>query len=269
MNPVFNDEILKRNSGAGNISIGRTVISEESMTVKGTIRKAFLLLVVLLAAAAYTWKVFYNSTNPASITTYLIGGGIAAFVLGLIISFKPKTARILAPFYAVGEGFLLGGISASLNDAFATRDAAGNIIANSNIVTSAVLITALTTLVMLFVYRSRIIKINGTFMKALSIALISILVFYLAGILVSLFGGANSGFMNLFFGNSLLAIGINAVIAVVAAFSLLSDFHFIETASENGAEKYMEWYGAFGLMVTLVWLYLEILRLLSRIQSRN
>ncbi|MGM9774344.1 MAG: Bax inhibitor-1/YccA family protein [Candidatus Egerieousia sp.] len=264
MNPVLNDNVMKNTAGVGPI-----VITDDTMTVKGAVRKTVILLVMLLAGAAYTWKVYYDSINPSSVSIWMTCGIIGAFILAMIISFKPKTAPYLSPVYAVGEGFALGGISAMLNDAFATKDAYGVVVANSNIVTNAVLITIVTTFVALFVYRSRIIKVNSTFTKVISIALISILAFYLIGMLVSLFGGANSSFMQALYGNSLLSIGINAVIAVIAALSLLQDFHFIETGAAAGAPKYMEWYGAFGLMVTLVWLYLEVLRLLSKIQSRN
>lgn len=264
MNPVFNENVMKNATGTNPV-----VITDDTMTVKGAIRKTAILLIMLIAGAAYTWKVFYDSTNPASVSVWMTCGIIGAFILAMIISFKPKTAPYLSPFYAVGEGFALGGISAILNDSFATKNAAGEIVANSNLITSAVLVTIITAFVALFVYRSRIIKVNGTFRKVIAIALISILLFYIAGMLVSLFGGANSSFMHALYGNSLLSIVINVVIAVVAALSLLNDFHFIAVGAETGAPKYMEWYGAFGLMVTLVWLYLEVLRLLSKIQSRN
>jgi uncharacterized YccA/Bax inhibitor family protein len=187
----------------------------------------------------------------------MMGGLLVAAILGRVISFKPKTAQLLCPIYAAGEGLALGGISAVINEQFA--------LTYPNIVVHAVALTLVTALVMYTVYASGIIKVNGTFMKVLSIALISILVFYLGSWIVSLFGVNLSMLHN----NSPLSIGISLVIVAVAAFSLLMDYEFIRQASYSGAPKYMEWYGAFGLTVTLVWLYLELLKLLAKFSSRD
>jgi uncharacterized YccA/Bax inhibitor family protein len=187
----------------------------------------------------------------------MMGGLLVAAILGLVISFKPKTAQFLSPIYAAGEGLALGGISAVINEQFA--------LTYPNIVVHAVALTLVTALVMYTVYAYGIIKVNGTFMKVLSIALISILVFYLGSWIVSLFGVNLSMLHN----NSPLSIGISLVIVAVAAFSLLMDYEFIRQASYSGAPKYMEWYGAFGLTVTLVWLYLELLKLLAKFANRE
>ncbi len=247
-NPVLNDAIFRREASVSQSGV---------MTVKGTVTKALLLLVLVVAAGAYTWKMYYEAINPASITGWMWGGLIVGFISAMIISFKPKTAPFLAPVYAAAEGLVLGAVSAIYNNAFAETA--------PNIVTNAVLLTLLCAFIMLTVYRSGIIKVNGTFMRVLSISLITILVFYLGGIILSLFGVD----MSLLYGNSPLSIGISCVIVGVAAFSLLADYKFIEDAAASGAPKQMEWYGAFGLMVTLVWLYLEILKLLGKINSRE
>ncbi len=247
-NPVLNDAIFRREVSASQSGV---------MTVKGTVTKALLLLILVVAAGAYTWKMYYEAINPASITGWMWGGLIVGFISAMIISFKPKTAPFLAPIYAASEGLVLGAVSAIYNNAFAETA--------PNIITNAVLLTLLCAFIMLTVYRSGMIKVNGTFMRVLSISLITILVFYLGGIILSLFGVD----MSLLYGNSPLSIGISCVIVGVAAFSLLAYYKFIEDAAASGAPKQMEWYGAFGLMVTLVWLYMEILKLLGKISSRE
>lgn len=248
-NPVLNQEIFRKQ----NYAYANTGV----MTVGGTATKTLLLLLMVIAGAAYTWKLYYNAVNPQSITGWMFGGLIAAFVMAMIISFKPKMAQYLSPVYAAAEGLALGGISAIFNEQFA--------LTAPNIVTHAVALTLVTALVMLTVYRSGLIKVNGTFMKVLTIALVSIMVFYVGSWIVSLFGVNLSMLHN----NSPLSIGISIVIVAVAAFSLLMDYEFIRQASAAGAPKYMEWYGAFGLTVTLVWLYLELLKLLAKFSSRE
>lgn len=241
-NPVLSDNIFRNSAHTG----------KGVMTIGGTATKTLLLLLMVIAGAAYTWKIFYNSANPTSVQGWMIGGAIVGFILAMVISFKPKSAPFLAPIYAASEGLFLGGISAVFNNAFA--ETAPNIIIN------AVALTLLTALIMFTVFRSGLIKVNGTFMKVMYIALITIMVFYLGSWLLSLFG-VN---MSILHDSSPLSIGISIVIVGVAAFSLLMDYNFIQSASAMGAPKYMEWYGAFGLIVTLVWLYLEILKLLAK-----
>ncbi len=249
-NPVLNNSIFRKGSTAAYGASG-------TMTIKGTLAKSILLLMMIVAAGAYTWKVYYESIDPMSIRGWMMGGVFVGFILAMIISFKPKAAPILAPIYAAAEGLALGGVSAIYNNAFA--EVAPNIVSN------AVLLTLICAFVMLSIYRSGLVKVNGTFMKVLTIALISIMIFYIGSFIISLFGVD----MSILHNSSPLSIGISCVITVVAAFCLLSDFHFIEQASAAGAPKYMEWYGAFGLMVTLVWLYLEILKLLAKFSSRE
>lgn len=247
-NPVLSEQIFKKSAQTDSSGV---------MTVGGTATKTLLLLLMVIAGAAYTWKIYYEAINPASIQGWMIGGAIGGFILAMIISFVPKTAPFLAPIYAAAEGLFLGGISAVFNNAFAETA--------PNIVVNAVILTFLTAIIMFTVYRSGLIKVNGTFMKVMSIALITIVVFYLGSFLLGLFG-VNISMLH---DSSPLSIGISIVIVAVAAFSLLLDYNFIEQASAAGAPKYMEWYGAFGLTVTLVWLYLEILKLLAKFSNRN
>lgn len=247
-NPVLSEQIFKKSAQADSTGV---------MTVGGTATKTLLLLLMVIAGAAYTWKIYYEAINPASIQGWMIGGAIGGFILAMIISFSPKTAPFLSPIYAAAEGLFLGGISALFNNSFAATA--------PNIVINAVILTMLTAVIMFTIYRTGIIKVNGTFMKVMTIALITIMVFYLGSFLLGLFG-VNVSILH---DSSPLSIGISVVIVAVAAFSLLMDYAFIEKASAAGAPKYMEWYGAFGLVVTLVWLYLEILKLLAKTSNRN
>ena len=267
MNPILQEKRFSLPEGQVIVQDGQV------MTIKGSIVKTALLLVLLLVAAAYSWTVTYNSINPSSPMWYLMGGVIVGFILAMVITFAPKTAPYLSPIYAVAEGFALGCISAVYNGYAIERAQARGVAADPNgissLIAGAILLTVITTFVMLILYRTGAIKVDGKFNRILKVALISVLVFYVIGIIVALFGGRDGQFYQLFFGNSILAIVINVIIVGIAAFSLMQDFDLIVKGSQMGAPKYMEWYAAFGLMVTLVWLYLEILRLLSRIQSRN
>ncbi len=248
-NPVLNDKIFRQSESER--------VSSAVMTVKGTMTKTLLLLLMVAAGAAYTWKVFYESLDPSSVTSYMYGGLFGGFVLAMIISFVPKTAPYLTPFYAAGEGLFLGGISAMFNTAFA--ETAPNIIFN------AVALTLLTAVVMFTIYRKEIVKVTDKFRKVILISLTTILIYYVVCMLLRLFG-VN---LDILYGGNMLSIIISVVIVGVAAFSLLLDFDFITKASQMGAPKYMEWYGAFGLVVTLVWLYLEILKLLSKFAANR
>ena len=243
MNPVLSEKIFKKEA---------VEYSAGTMMVKGTAMKSLLLLIMVLAGASYTWKIFYEAINPASVQPWLWGGAIGGFVVALIISFKPNMAQYLAPIYAVLQGLFLGAISAMFNQAFA-ESAPG-------IVINAVLLTMVTAFVMFLIYRSGLIKVNDKFIRIISIAVGAVALYYFVTIILSLFG-VNLVMLH---NSGPLSIGISLVIIGVAAFSLMLDFNFIEKASAAGAPKYMEWYGAFGLMVTLIWLYLEILKLLAK-----
>ncbi len=242
-NPVLSERVFQKES---------TLSQSATMTVKGTAMKSLVLIFMVLAGASYSWKVFYEAINPASVNPWMWGGAIGGFITAIIISFKPKLAQYLAPIYAVLQGLFLGAISAMFNAAFA-QTAPG-------IVMNATLLTMVTALVMLLVYRMNIIKVDGKFAKIMMIAIGAIAFYYLISIVLTMFG-VN---LTMLHNSGPLSIGISIVIVLVAAFSLLMDFNFIEKASAAGAPKYMEWYGAFGLMVTLIWLYLEILKLLAK-----
>ncbi len=243
-NPVLSEKIFRTNQA--------TSASTGTMTVKGTATKSLVLILMILAGAMYTWKIAYEAINPASLQPWMWGGVIGGFIVAMIISFKPIWAQYLAPVYAVLEGLFLGAISAVFSQAFATTA--------PGIVMNATLLTILTAVVMLIIYRTNLIKVDGRFARIMSIAIGAIALYYIVSMVLSLFG-VN---LTMLHNSGPLSIGISLVIIGVAAFSLLMDYEFIVRASESGAPKYMEWYGAFGLMVTLVWLYLEILKILAK-----
>ncbi len=248
-NPVLSDRVFSREYST----------SQEVMTVNGTINKTALLLLLVVAAAVFTWNKFFNAVavNPegamAAVAPWLLVGGIGGFITVLVTVFRPQSSGISTPIYAVFEGLLLGGLSAIFEGMY------------TGIVMRAVALTLAVFAAMLFFYRSGIIKVTQKFMMGVFAATAGIALVYLVGFIAGLFG-AQLGFL---YGNSNFSILFSLVVVAVAALNLVLDFSFIERASESGAPKYMEWYGAFGLMVTLIWLYLEILRLLSKIASRE
>lgn len=228
-----------------------------TMTLNGTVNKTALLLVITLAGALFSWSQFsaaMGAGNPGAIMPYVWGGAIGGFVVALITIFKKEWSPVTAPLYAALEGLFLGAISAMFELRY------------PGIVTQAVLATFGTLAALLMAYRSGLIKATENFKLGVVAATGGIALMYLAQIGMNLFGFQGMSFIN---GSSALGIGFSVVVVIVAALNLVLDFDFIEQGVERGAPKFMEWYAAFGLLVTLVWLYLEMLRLLSKLQSRN
>ncbi len=246
-NPVFGKKFLNQ----------ELVTDGKVMTVQGTINKTLLLFGLLLAGAYYTWNIFFSATTIEAAQTviypWMIGSAIAGFVIAIATSFMRKLSPYLAPLYAVVEGLFLGAISAFFEAMY------------PGIVLQSVGLTMAVFFTMLFLYKTQIIKVTRKFFMGVMAATFGIGIFYLIGFILSLFGIQ----VGILYGNSLMSIGLSLVIVVIAALNLVLDFAFIDDAAQSGAPKYMEWYGAFGLMVTLVWLYIEILRLLAKISSRN
>lgn len=220
--------------------------SEGYMTVNGTVQKTGILTVLVVFSAIWSW------TNPSS--TWMIVGAIGGLITGLITAFKPNAAPITAPIYATFQGLFLGGISLL----FETQMGMNGIVMQTITLTFGVLF------LMLFLYQSGAIKVTDKLRMGVVAATGGIMVMYLLNFILSFF---NAAFFTMA-DTSLMAIGINLVIVGVAAFNLLLDFDFIDRATKSGAPKGMEWYAAFGLMVTLIWLYLELLKLLSRLNRR-
>lgn len=250
--PVLSEKIfLKSRSDA--------YAGTSEMSVKGAVNKTLLLLLIAVLGASYTWRIAYDTIgaevgNLSALTPYLVGGIIGGLVFALIASFRPRAAAWAAPLYAVCEGLALGAISAMYN------------LQTQGIVFNAVGLTLLVLFVMLLVYRSGWIKVTTKLRKGIIAATLAVALFYLITFVAGMFSPAVRDFTA---GSSPLSIGVSLLIVGIAAFNFLLDFDFIEKAAASGAPKYMEWYAAFGLMVTLVWLYLEMLRLLSKLNSRN
>ncbi|MGV8932821.1 MAG: Bax inhibitor-1/YccA family membrane protein [Luteimonas sp.] len=234
-----------------------TVVSRDAgaMTLNGTVNKTGFLLLLTVLTAAYAWSqtITPQGEVAAGASLYLWGGVIGGFILAMVTVFKKQWAPITAPMYALVEGFFLGSISAIYNQQF------------QGIVMQAVLLTFGTLFALLFAYRSGWIKATENFKMGVVAATGGIALVYLATIVLGFFG-INIPMIH---DSGMVGIGFSLFVVVIAALNLVLDFDLIETGVEKGAPKYMEWYGAFALMVTLVWLYIEFLRLLSKLQSRN
>ncbi len=226
----------------------------ETMTVRGTMNKFGFLMLMVMAGAAFAWQWFDAGKNPMPL---MLGGALGGLVVALVITFKKEWSGYLAPAYAILEGLFVGAISAYFNFLFQEK--------YPGIITHAVLITFAVAASMYLLFTLRIIKVTDKLRSIIFVATASIAVFYLLTWILSFFG---IQFAFLTTGSTFGIIFSLAVIAI-AALNLVLDFDMIEKGSEMGAPKYMEWYGAFGLLVTLVWLYLEILRLLAKMNSRK
>ncbi len=245
-------------SGNPTLSEGRfrdTVInigSSEAMTVRGTLNKFGFMLIMLMGTAFYSWKEVANFGE--NIMGLVLGGAIGGFVVALVMIFKKEWAKFLAPLYALLEGLFIGAVSAMYEASF------------PGLVANAVGLTFGVGVSMYFLYSFRIIKATERFKSVVMTATMGIAIFYFLVWILSMFGINNMSFLH---EGSTFGILFSLGVVVIAALNLILDFDMIEQGAAIGAPKYMEWYGAFGLMVTFVWLYLEILRLLSKISSRD
>ncbi|MCM1265022.1 MAG: Bax inhibitor-1/YccA family protein [Candidatus Gastranaerophilales bacterium] len=241
-NPILNDNFVHSETGD-------RVITGQTMTVSGTVDKTLLLFLCALLPAAYTWQQYTAGfTDKAGMLMTV--GAIVGFVFALITAFTKN--KIFVPLYAVCEGLFLGGISAVFNSAY------------PGIVIQAVIATFATMFSMLVLFRLRVIQCTDKFRSIVFTATISVAVLYLIQWIASFFHYS----IPAIFGAGTVGIGFSAIVVIIAALNLILDFDFIEKGSQNMLPKDYEWYGAFGLMVTLVWLYLEILRLLAKLRDR-
>lgn len=247
-NPFFNTKSFKENEDVTHDAV--VIDYNQTMTVSGTINKSFLMLILLIASAAITWTMTFSGQNPIVLT---IGGAIVGFILVLISVFKPQYSGYLAPGYAIFEGLFIGGLSAIFEAMY------------PGIVIQAVSCTFVTFMVCFGLYKYGVVKVNEKFRSVVIAATLAIATYYLVSWLLSLF----FNFQPVHHGNSMISIGISAFVIVIAALNLFLDFDQIEKGVESKLPKYMEWYGAMGLMITLVWLYIEFLRLLSKLSSRD
>lgn len=242
-NPALNDKTFQYTGAVG---------YADTMTLQGTVNKTAMMLLLLVASAAYTWSLFLEQ-NMQSLMMWMMVGVIGGLIVSLVTVFKKEWSPVTAPLYAVLEGFALGGLSAILEAQY------------EGIVLQAVALTFGTAGCLLIAYKSGVIKATENFKLGIFAATGGIAVIYLVGWIMSMFGSG----IPYIHENGLVGIGFSLVVVVIAALNLVLDFDFIEKGAEQGAPKFMEWYAAFGLMVTLIWLYIEILRLLSKLNSRK
>lgn len=251
-NPFLSNKRFSSNavSRAEEVHEAKIIDYNQEMTLSGTINKTAILFLILCGSAMVTWWMAFNGMK---IMIPAIGGAIIGFVLVLISAFKPHLSPYLAPGYALFEGLFIGGISAIFEAMY------------PGIVINAVGATLVTFLVCLGLYKFRIVKVTEQFKSVVIAATLAIATYYLISWIVSMF----INYQPVHHGNSMMSIGISIFVIVIAALNLFLDFDQIEKGVEQRMPKFMEWYGAMGLMVTLVWLYIEFLRLLSKFASRD
>jgi uncharacterized YccA/Bax inhibitor family protein len=232
-----------------------TRLSDQSltMTIKGTVNKTLWMLILMLIPASWVWNIFFSSGNPEAILPWLFGGTVGGLIVALITIFKKQWSPITAPLYSVLEGLALGGISAFFEAQF------------QGIVIQAVALTFGTLFCLLLAYKSGLIKATENFKLGVVAATGGIGLIYLVTMILGFFGIS----MPYIHESGIIGIGFSVFVVIIAALNLVLDFDFIENGAQSGAPKFMEWYAAFGLMVTLIWLYLEILRLLAKLRGRK
>jgi uncharacterized YccA/Bax inhibitor family protein len=228
---------------------GARAFGDSTMTLEGSVNKTGISLVVLIATAALQWNGVFGELMPVAMLAGVIGG----FVVALVTAFKKEWSPVTTPLYAALEGLALGGISLVFEARY------------PGIVINAVGLTFGTLAALLLAYRSGLIRATENFKLGIFAATGGIAILYLVSMVMGFFGKS----IPFIHGSGPIGIGFSLVVVVIAALNLVLDFDFIERGAEAGAPKYMEWYAAFGLLVTLVWLYLEMLRLLSKLQDRR
>ena len=251
-NPFLSDKRFSSNavSKAEEVHEAKIIDYNQEMTLSGTINKTAILFLILTAAAMVTWWMAFNGMNPI---IPAFGGAIIGLILVVISSFKPQLSPYLAPGYALFEGLFIGGISAIFE------------IKYPGIVVNAVSATLVTFLVCLGLYKFKIVQVTEQFKSVVIAATLAIATYYLFSWLASLI----FNFTPVHYGNGMMSIGISVFVIIIAALNLFLDFDQIEKGVQQRMPKFMEWYGAMGLIITLVWLYIEFLRLLSKLSSKD
>ena len=241
-NPVFSSRAMEGNT---------TILSGEPMTINGAISKTFILFLCLFATSVYEFMLYAQGLTDKAAGLLMIGF-VASIIAFIVIMFARKTIKYMAPVYALSEGLIIGGLSAMFEGMY------------PGIVVQAVGSTFMAFFVMLALYKAGIIKCSEKFRSVLMISMFSILGIYLVQFIGSFFHMSIPGL----FTSSLVGIGFSAIVCIVAALNFIIDFNVIEEGANNMADKSFEWYGAFGLIVTFVWLYIEILNLLAKLRDR-
>ena len=226
---------------------------DQAMTIEGTINKTGILLLCVLATAFFTWNQFFTTRDPAVVMPYILIGAFGGFIMAMVTVFKKEWSAVTAPVYALLEGLFLGAISATLEVRY------------PGIAIQAVALTFGTCFCLLLAYPSGLIRPSQKFMLGIVAATGGIALIYFVSMIIGFFGIQ----IPYIFGNGPIGILFSVAVVVIAALNLILDFNFIEQGARQGAPKYMEWYAAFGLMVTLIWLYIEIVRLLTKLRDRR
>lgn len=242
-NPVMQDKTYQ-----GTILEG--ISTGEEMSMKGTMNKFGVMIMLMIGSTLFAWSQFYKGSDPKPLMMVGVFGGLA---LALVMAFKMKWASFLAPAYAILEGLFVGSISAMYDYAY------------PGLPMQAVALTLLVTLIMFLIYRYKIIKVTSKLRTVIVVATSAVAIFYLIQWLTYAIGGTAIAY-NFTNAATPISIGFSILMVILASFNLLLNFDTVEKGVEMRAPKYMEWYSAFGLLVTVVWLYLEILRLLSKFQ---
>ena len=226
---------------------------DELMTLEGTVNKTALLFLLLLLAAIWTWNIFFTTNDFSAVLPWMMGGALGGLAVGFLIAFKKEWSAVTAPIYAVLQGLFLGGLSAMMEFKY------------EGIVIQAVGLTFGTFAMVLFAYKTKIIQATENFKLGVFAATGGIALVYMVSMVLGFFG-IHIPFIH---DSGLFGIGFSLFVVVIAAMNLVLDFDFIEQGANNNAPKFMEWYSAFGLMVTRIWLYVEILRLLAKLREHK
>jgi uncharacterized YccA/Bax inhibitor family protein len=244
-NPIFGQSAtanIKQAFGTG-----------EVMTLNGTVNKTFILLLAVAVSASFAWKQAFASEGIGAAAGLMTFGAIGGLIAALVTVFKKEWAAVTAPIYAILQGLFVGGLSAVAESMY------------PGLVMQAVALTIGVFVLMLFAYRTEVIKPTKKFMMGVFAATGAVALIYLVSMVLGMFGVQ----VPMIHSNGPIGIIFSLVVVTIAALNLILDFKFIEDGSKQSLPKYMEWYGAFGLMVTLIWLYIEIVRLLMKLQSRD
>ena len=239
-NPMMNSKVVEN-----------VILDSKPMTIQGSINKTLILTGIVALSGLYTWdlmaKGFMDKANLFIISSLVIG-----LILAIVTAFNPRASKITAPAYALCEGLLAGAVSYAYNSLY------------NGIVVNAVVLTLLVLFTMLFLYKARVIQATEKFRQVILISTIAIAIFYAIGMIGAFFGHPMT-----VFNGSVMGIVISVVICAIAALNFILDFDFVEQGEKRNLPDYFEWYCAFSLLVTLIWLYFEILRLLVQLQRRD
>jgi len=246
-NPALSDKTF-----ADYTPIGIEPKRTDTMTLDGTVNKTVILVLTVFGCALIPWNMHFSPTGPQNVMPFLIGGAIVGFITALVTIFNASISPFTAPIYAISKGFFLGALSAFFETMY------------PGIAVQAIFLTLTILFSLLLAYKSGMIKVTENFKLGVVAATGGIFLFYLVAIIGRMFFDFH---MPMIHSSGLMGIGFSLFVIVIASLNLVLDFDFIEEAAENNTPKFMEWYGAFGLLVTLVWLYVEILHLLAKLNS--